>query len=161
MLVALTRARCIFVYENNLAALTVGTAAAELAAVWNIFKSVRMPRKKISNPKELLTQPIIIRVKEETYRKLEKLVKESDCGSVGEVARKILTGKMINCFYRDVSLHGPVEELARIRKELKAIGININQQTRYFSASIYKTVDNKVDRLLAITSQLADKWLQK
>lgn len=32
-------------------------------------------------------------------------------------------------------MNGPMEELARIRKELKVMGININQQTRYFNAS--------------------------
>lgn len=135
-----------------------------------------MPRKKLSNPEDILSRPIIIRVTEELFTKLKKLQTESDCSSVGEVARKILANKKINCFYRDISLNAPMEEMALIRKELKAIGININQQTKYFHTSqssaerafymmktgdLYKKVDVKVDRLLIIISKLAEKWLPK
>jgi len=35
----------------------------------------------------------------------------------------------IICFSKDVFLNEAVEELASIRKELQAIGVNINQQT--------------------------------
>jgi len=69
-----------------------------------------------------------------------------------------------------------MEEMALIRKELKAIGININQQTKYFHTSessserafyvmktgdLYKMVDEKVDCLLVIISKLAERWLPK
>lgn len=135
-----------------------------------------MPRKKARNREELLTHPIIIRINEPLFKRLEKLVEESDCWSIGEVARRILLRKRINCFYRDVSMNGPMEELALIRKELKAMGININQQTRYFhssesaaerafyamkTAELYGKIDTKVDRLLEIVSTLAQKWLPK
>jgi len=104
------------------------------------------------------------------------MARESDCHSVGEVARKILSRERIVVFHRDISMNGPMEELALIRKELKSIGININQQTRFFHASataaersfyvmktaaLYGRVDEKVDRLLVIVSALAEKWLPK
>ena len=69
-----------------------------------------------------------------------------------------------------------MEELATIRKELKAIGVNINQQTKYFHTSdndaqrafyvlktteLYKGIDTKVERLLTLISEMAEKWLQK
>jgi negative regulator of replication initiation len=135
-----------------------------------------MPRKKLKDQDAILSHNLIIRVSEELFRKLDKLYGESDCQSIGEVARKILSSEKINCFYRDVSIHAPMEEMALIRKELKAIGININQITRSFNqdkaethrafyvlkvADLYKKVDEKVDRLLIIISQLAEKWLQK
>lgn len=135
-----------------------------------------MPRKKARNQDELLTRPITIRISEPLFKRLEKLVQESDCWSIGEAARRILLRKRINCFYRDVSMNGPMEELALIRKELKAMGVNINQQTRYFNASqsaaervfhamktteLYGKIDTKVDRLLEIVSALAQKWLSK
>jgi hypothetical protein len=62
-----------------------------------------MPTKKLSNPKDILRKPIIIRITDEQFSRLEKLRIESDCNSVGEVARKILSQKKINCFYRDIS----------------------------------------------------------
>ncbi|MGN8069723.1 mobilization protein [Mucilaginibacter sp. 22184] len=135
-----------------------------------------MSRKKAANQQELFTCPVRTRVTQKTFDNLEKIKKESDCQSVGEVARKILSKEKINCFYRDISLNAPMEEMALIRKELKAIGININQQTHRFhisdteqqrafyvlkTADLYKKVGDKVEELLAIISKLAEKWLPR
>ena len=135
-----------------------------------------MPRKKAANPEDLLSHNIIIRVTETAFKRLEKMRQQSNSPSIAEVARKILSGKKIRLFYHDISLNPVMEELAMIRKELKAIGININQITRSFNqdkaethrafyvlkvADLYKKADEKVDRLLVIISKLAERWLQK
>jgi predicted CopG family antitoxin len=135
-----------------------------------------MPRKKAKNQEQLLTHNVIIRVTETVFNRLEKMRIESGSFSVAEVVRKILTNRKIKIFHQDVSMNAPMEEMALIRKELKAIGININQITRTFNqdkaevhrafyvmkvADLYKSVDAKVERLLVIISQLAEKWLQK
>lgn len=135
-----------------------------------------MARKKLRNQEELLRHNLIIRVNDATYERLKKIQEESDCQSIAEVARKVLSNQRIKCFYRDISLNGPMEQLALVRKEIKAIGININQQTHKFhisetpterafhhikTTSEYKRIEAKIDRLLAITSKLAEKWLQK
>lgn len=135
-----------------------------------------MSRKKAADQEQLLTHPIIVRVTEKVFKRLEKKQAESDCSTVGEVARKILSAQPIKSFYKDITLNPIMEELALIRKELKAIGVNINQITRSFNqdrtgasrayhvtkvAELYKQVDVKVDRLLKIISKLAEKWLQK
>ncbi|GGC33260.1 hypothetical protein GCM10011386_26670 [Parapedobacter defluvii] len=135
-----------------------------------------MARKKLTNPDDLLNRPLVIRVNEATYARLENIRKESDCHCIGEVARRILSRQRINLFHHDVSLDRPMEELTRIRRELKAIGININQQTHRFhisdseserafyvnrTAILYKDVGDKVERLLVMVSQLAEKWLRK
>lgn len=95
---------------------------------------------------------------------------------MGEFARRILSRDKITLFHKDASLDGPMEELTSIRKELKAIGVNINQITHSFhiaqndnqrnyqamrAAEEYKKVGAKVDQLLNIVSQLSKKWLQK
>ena len=135
-----------------------------------------MPRKKSPNPDELLTRFVRTRVTEKVYMRLDKVRLNSDCHSVGGVARKLLSQEKITLFYKDMTLNATMEELALIRKELKAIGININQITRSFNqdkaethrafyvlkvANQYKKVDTKVDELLTLISKLADKWLQK
>lgn len=135
-----------------------------------------MPRKKAANPEDLLSHNIIIRVTETAFKRLEKMRQQSNSPSIAEVARKILSGQKIRLFYHDISLNPVMEELAMIRKELKAIGINVNQITRSFNqdkaethrafyvlkvADLYKKTDEKVDRLLVIISKLAEKWLQK
>ena len=135
-----------------------------------------MPRKKATDQESILSHPIIIRVTETVFNRLEDIRKDSDYKTIGEVARKILSNRKIKLFYQDISMNAPMEELALIRKELKAIGININQITRSFNqdkaethrafyvlkvADLYKKVDEKVDRLFSIISKLAEKWLQK
>lgn len=136
-----------------------------------------MPRKKQEDQEAILSHNLIIRVSQPLYEKLNKIQKESDCQSIAEVARKILSNQKIKCFYKDISMNEPMEELTSIRKELKSIGININQITRSFNqeksaeihrafyvmkvADLYKKVDAKVDKLLVLISKLTEKWLRK
>ncbi len=143
---------------------------------WNFLKVIGMPRKKLKNEDEILSHNLIVRVDAAQFNKLEKLRIESNCQTVAEIVRRILSGKKINCFYTDVSMNAPMEELVSIRKELKAIGININQITRTFNqektsennrayyvmkvADLYKKVDEKVDTLLLLITKLTEKWLQ-
>lgn len=132
-----------------------------------------MGRRKVKHTDQLLTRPILFRVSEPEYERLDKLRRESDCHSLGEVIRRILQHKPITLFHRDRSLEGPLEELARIREELRAIGVNINQLTRHFHGSThapqrlqlahqvltrYQQVEGKVRLLLTLISQLASKW---
>lgn len=135
-----------------------------------------MPRKKAADQDNLLIHPIRTRVNARAYKRLDKLRRQSDCHSIGEVARKILSAEKITVFHKDISLAATMEELALTRKELKAIGININQQTKFFHTSrneaerayyvnctalLYQRIEPKVDRLLTIVSQLAQQWLPR
>lgn len=135
-----------------------------------------MARKPKEDKEELLMHLLTVRVTGTTLKRLEKLVAESNCRSIGEVARKLLNRERINCFYRDASMSGPMEELALIRKELKSIGININQQTRYFNAvksaaeksfhfdrtmALCLKLDGKIERLFSVISRLAERWLPR
>ena len=132
-----------------------------------------MARKKIERAEELLSRPIAIRVTRQEYRRLEGIRQKSDCHSIGEVIRRILSGSPIKLFHIDASLDGPMEEIAGIRQELRSIGININQITRHFNTSNrerqrvflahqaleqYAKTEAKVNLLLSIISQLAKKW---
>ncbi len=141
-------------------------AAVELA-VTVIYHVLIMGRTKYKKQEDLLNFPVRTRV---------TLVAESSCQSVGEVARKILSKEKILCFYKDITMNAPMEELASIRKELKSIGININQLVKSFNSAKeeahkafyilkvmgqYKPVEAKVDRLLVLVSAMAEKWLQK
>jgi succinate dehydrogenase/fumarate reductase flavoprotein subunit len=135
-----------------------------------------MPRRKSVKPEEVLSHVIRARVTEAVYNRLEQLGKNSDCYSLGRLARKILSRERITVFHKDRTMNATMEELALIRKELKAIGVNINQITRSFNqdkagthrafyvlkvADQYKKVDEKVEQLLTIISRLAERWLQK
>ena len=75
------------------------------------------------------------RLTKTAYDRLLDIMQKSNCTTVGGIARKILSKEKIACFYIDATMNAPMEELAAIRSELKAIGVNINQQTRFFNAS--------------------------
>ena len=132
-----------------------------------------MARKKIKDKEELLVKSIAVRVTLRDYGRIQQLQRSSDCHSTGELVRRLLLKKSITLFHKDSSLDGPLEELARIRQQLKAIGVNINQITRHFHGSShdsrrallaqqalvqYQKVEAKVSLLLSIISQLARKW---
>ncbi|MBL7872082.1 MAG: plasmid mobilization relaxosome protein MobC [Cyclobacteriaceae bacterium] len=135
-----------------------------------------MARKKSSDQAELLTKLVGVRLSANVYNRLEKFRQQTDCQSMGELGRRILSKERITYFLKDATMDAPLEELTRIRKELHAIGVNINQITHSFHitdlanqktihalkiAEQYKQVGDKVDQLLLIVSQLAKKWLQK
>jgi hypothetical protein len=146
-------------------------SAAELAET---AAANTMSRPRATARDQLYSYPVRTRVDKATQQRLEKLLAESACQSLAEVARKILAQEKILCLYKDISMNGVMEELTSIRKELKAIGVNLNQVTRAFHAGkseqqkafyairqteLAKTVEAKTDRLLVLVAQLARKWL--
>lgn len=127
--------------------------------------------------KERLDYPLRTRVDKKSLKRLEKLLSTGTCQSMGELIRKLINREKINCVYTDTTMNAPMEELISIRKELRSIGININQITRSFNqektressrqyyimqvADLYKKVDIKVERLLVMVGELTEKWLQR
>lgn len=135
-----------------------------------------MGRKKAAQPEEILTHPVIFRVTEEAWKKLDKIRANSDCRTVGEVVRRILSKQEIIYFHKDVSMDGPMENLVTIKEEIRRIGTNINQVTRYLNttkkdddrnsqaakvADLFSQIEPKISVLLSLISQLAKKWLQR
>lgn len=135
-----------------------------------------MGRKKAKDPDSLLAKIVWTRLTADAYQRLESFVGKSDCQTVGEVARRILSKERITTFTIDRSFDQVMEELSSIRRELNAIGTNINQITHAFHlsegaaqkaiqaikvADQYKVVGTKVDRLLSIISQHSTQWLQE
>lgn len=135
-----------------------------------------MGRKKAKDSGSLLSKIVWTRLTTDAYQRLESFVGKSDCQTVGEVARRILSKERITTFTIDRSFDQVMEELSSIRRELNAIGTNINQITHAFHlsegaaqkaihaikvADQYKVVGTKVDRLLSIISQHSTQWLQE
>ena len=124
---------------------------------------------------EKLTKLIGVRVSEAFYDQLEDKRKKTNCQSLCEFVRAILYKEKINFYYTDATLNATAVELAGIRQELTVIGNNISQITRSFRsaesdserlfhalkvAEEYKRVDDKVEKLLIMVEQIAEKWLQ-
>lgn len=135
-----------------------------------------MSRKKVKDQGSLLSHTIVVRITTSQYEKLDKISKESDNKTIANVVRNIIANRPIKLLHKDISMNATMEELALIRKEIKSIGVNVNQQTHKFHISqndtertfhtnrtdeIYKTIEPKIDRLFTILSKLAEKWLQE
>src|SRR5690606_17319478 len=133
-----------------------------------------MTRRKADRTAKL-TRLIGLRVSDSFYKRMEEIMENSNCRTVTELARAILYREEIIWKHRDATLESTALELAGIRKELNAMGKNINQITHRFHladapnqklihavkvAEEYKKVGIKVDKLLAIASEISRKWLQ-
>lgn len=130
--------------------------------------------KKRNNDKaNQLTFKIGLRVSEDYYRKLERWLENSNCRSVTELARQILYEERIVWYTRDSRTDATAAELAGIRRELRAIGVNINQVTKHFNSTAipqeklydalkildeFKAVSTRVDALLEAISNFSDEW---
>jgi hypothetical protein len=121
------------------------------------------------NTEEPLNHLIGVRVSEAFYNKLEGLRKNSNRHTLGEFARMILQKEEIIWYHKDASSDTVTVELTAIRKELKAIGTNVNQVTRYFNGTTipnqkifdalkildeYKKVTSQVDKLLTLLDNI-------
>lgn len=126
------------------------------------------------NKSEPLTHLIGVRVSAQMYEKLEALRKDTNCLTLGELARRVLQKEEIIFYHKDATMDGVAAELAVIRKELNAIGTNINQVTRYFNSKSlpnekifealrilddYRKITTPVEKLLTIISNI--KWSPK
>lgn len=123
---------------------------------------------------EKLACKVFARVSKTKYEELNKLLEHSSCRTLSALIRNILLERKIIVQTKDATLDKTMEQLSAIRKELHAIGININQITRQFNiypdfehriflageaAQQYKQVGGKVDELLSIISKLSEQWL--
>jgi hypothetical protein len=135
-----------------------------------------MGRKLATDNTRLFTHQVQTRVTETVYNRLNGFVGTSDCHSVSEVARRILSKERIHCFHHDQTIDPVIDELILVRRELNAIGHNINQVTHYFHmadtatqrtfhalkiADQYNTVGSRVTQLNELISGISKKWLQK
>jgi hypothetical protein len=134
-----------------------------------------MSRERAGEKKNLRHE-IKTRVNDQKFGELNDLLSKTRCHTMSELVRNILYNRPVKVFTVDETFHQQMEELSAIRKELKAIGININQITRYFNSATDATqklihsfkvdkhileVGDKVERLLEIVSKLSEKWLQE
>ncbi len=135
-----------------------------------------MTRRKISNRQDLLIYKVGVRFDEKTYNKLKEWVEKSNASTIGELVRKIVAKERVIFYTKDITMAEPTRELIRIRKELNAIGVNINQITHSFHAADstnqklvhasrivyeYKTVDEKIEVLWKLITEISKQWSAK
>ena len=132
-----------------------------------------MGRRKTPQ-KIALKHKLTTKVNEQTYRKLEALLKQDPLNDMSSLVRTILENRPVRIFTRDLTAADTVEELARLRTEIGHIGININQITKKFNSypehqrksfyaklafDEYLTLAPRVEHLIILISERVKKWL--
>lgn len=110
------------------------------------------------NRDELLKHKVGVRFDEKTYNKLKSQVQQSNASTVGELVRKIVTNEKVTFFVKDISMEEPTAALIKMRKEINAIGVNINQLTEICHTT--DSVEQKFDSMLKVAElyrQVAEK----
>jgi hypothetical protein len=121
------------------------------------------------------TRKIALRLTPEEYAKTEQKWKTSTCRKLSDYLRKHLFDKGITTTYRNQSLDDFIEETILLRKELNAIGSNLNQAVKKlhtlqqipefrvwiisFEIDI-KIINDKIEGIKSHTCKITDKWLQ-
>lgn len=132
-----------------------------------------MARTRVVEREGLFTRHIQAKVTDKVYARLKKVQENSNCRTIGEAVRLVLSREQIIVYEKDATMQAPLEEIIRLRKEIKAIGVNINQVTHAFHgmepekkkvyqalriAEEYKKVGDKVDRLFGLILEMGKKW---
>lgn len=128
-------------------------------------------RKKEDN----LKYDIKTRVTPFHFERLQRQLASSHYRTMSELLRAIICEGRITVITKDVSLDQTMELLSGLRKELNAIGVNLNQVVKYLHSQkkgtrelgkvdlivLVKEVHGKMAPILEQITQLGRKWLQE
>ncbi|MBK0378553.1 plasmid mobilization protein [Mucilaginibacter segetis] len=89
-----------------------------------------MEKQKENRSKTLLT-----RLKPDEYQSIYSAFKKTRFNKLSEYSRSLLLSKPVVVNYRDKSMDEMLEELALLRRELNAIGTNLNQAVRQINSA--------------------------
>lgn len=126
--------------------------------------------------RELLVRDVKTRITEAQFQRLQELIGQSRFKNMSELLRAIIGKQPITIYTKDGTLGTVMEELIQLRRELSAIGNNLNQVTKQINslrgqagkgvlilqaAATLSEVEAKIEKLYPLISQLAHKWLQE
>lgn len=135
-----------------------------------------MGRTKKPDIEALLIHRIFTRINDKTMQRLQSLLSNSNCHSIGQLVRHILSKEPIIFYRTDITVEEPVQQLIQIREQLRAIGVNVNQITHHFHkaespeekvfhalkvADEYTKVGEKVEVLINMVAEIGKRWLQR
>ncbi|MDB5129801.1 hypothetical protein [Mucilaginibacter sp.] len=126
--------------------------------------------------KERLEYKVFTRIGRKKYDELIAMLDNSDSRTISALLRDILEHQKIIIHTHDNTLDKTMEELSGVRKELQAMGVNINQATRKLHQTDFNTAEltqaqeilngfqhteAKINVLFELIDNLSEKWLPK
>ncbi|MDF2190550.1 plasmid mobilization relaxosome protein MobC [Paraflavitalea sp. CAU 1676] len=148
---------------------------ARCIVVSNKAGKSKMGRRKAKN-NEALKHKLFTRVNDSKFKEFQELLKKNPQNDMSSMLRSILYNTPVIVYTKDKTVDLLLEELAALRSEIKAIGVNINQMTRYFNTypdqrqkefyakigfSAFLRMENKMDQTVDLISKLGKKWLSE
>ena len=134
-----------------------------------------MGRRKAKS-EEALKHKLFTRVNDSKFKEFQELLKKNPQNDMSTLLRSILYKTPIVVYTKDKTVDLLLEELAALRSEIKAIGVNINQMTRFFNTypdqkqkefyakigfTAFVRMEDKMDLAVDIISKLGKKWLSE
>lgn len=89
------------------------------------------------------SKTLLTRLKPAEYQSIYSAFKKTRFNKLSEYCRSILLSKPVVVVHRDKSMDEMLEELALLRKELNAIGNNLNQAVRQINGA-HGNADNRL-----------------
>lgn len=126
--------------------------------------------------KENRTRRLITRFKPDEFEGIERQFKNSAFQKLSEYCRSVMLGEPVTIIQRDRSADEMLEELVLLRKELNAIGNNLNQAMKNINREhgradhrlwmqlllvINGKVEPAIGHIKERISEYAELWLQK
>jgi len=133
-------------------------------------------RKGETKGEDRLERPVMTRINQAKYQELKRLADMTKDETISGLVREIINNRPIQVYTHDETMDLLMEELASLRGQIRAIGVNINQITRLFNTypeprrkefyaktafNEYLQIETKIDRLLEIISKLSKQWLSE
>ena len=133
-------------------------------------------RKGETKGEDRLERPVMTRINQAKYQELKRLADMTKDETISGLVRDIINNRPIQVYTHDETMDLLMEELASLRGQIRAIGVNINQITRLFNTypeprrkefyaktafSEFLQIETKIDRLLEIISKLSKQWLSE
>ncbi|MEJ7693495.1 plasmid mobilization relaxosome protein MobC [Daejeonella sp.] len=122
------------------------------------------------------TRKVTVRFGREEFRQVESSFRKTTFRKLSEYVRAMLLGKAKTVIYRDRSMDELLEELILLRRELNAIGNNLNQTVHKLNAapdipeskfwlSMIATLRDKLEPQVGTIkeriNQFSEQWSQK
>lgn len=135
-----------------------------------------MGRTKKPDQQALLIHRIRTRINDGAMKRLESLLSKSNCRTMAQLVRHVLSNEPIIYYKTDITIEEPVQQLIEIREQLRAIGVNINQITHHFHiadspeekvfhalkvSEEYAKVGDKIEVLINMVAEIGRRWLQR
>lgn len=130
----------------------------------------------MEKPEENRSRRVIVRFKPAEFELLEKRFKKTLFRKLSEYTRNVLLEKNITVTYRDKAMDDVLEELILLRRELNAVGNNLNQTMRNINSAhgnaetrlwmnLMSVINGKVEPAIQEIkdrmNKYADLWSQK